>query len=148
MHHHGPVPTACGVARSLGISYRTLVRRSAAAGLPAPVLFISWSRILMAAHIARTEWRTAGCLARCIGFASARSFRDVLRRHTGLSIVDLREPCTFARLCRTFIDAHLSATDGIDGEVTTPLPSAEALSRKATAAEHSAHNPSRPAALV
>lgn len=95
------LPTATTLAVALGVSYRTLARRFMEAELPAPALVITWGRILMAAYIARVERCSSSMLAHLLEYSSPRGLRDVVQRHTLLTLAELQAPTVFDRLSRT-----------------------------------------------
>lgn len=79
------------VAIALGVHRKTLVDRLNAAHLPSPSSFISWSRLLLAAKILEDPGRTVEQVALLLDFPSGPSLRNMMKRHTGLRSLEVRE---------------------------------------------------------
>lgn len=97
------IESAATLASRLGLSYRTLVRRFAAAQLPSPGVVIAWAHILMAAHLASMERCSTDKLAQIVGYSSSRGLRDVVRSYTSMSLADLMRPTAFELLACAFV---------------------------------------------
>ena len=82
--------TVENIAHALGIARRTLVSRLASAGLPGPAALITWSRLLVVAHLLEDPARSVDQVADAVGFASGTSLRVTCKRYTGLRPLDLR----------------------------------------------------------
>lgn len=78
------------VAHALGIARRTLVNRLAAAGMPGPAALLTWSRLLVAAHLLEDPARSVDQVAEAVRFRSATALRVTCKRYTGLRPLDLR----------------------------------------------------------
>jgi AraC-like DNA-binding protein len=87
---HPAGATVDGIAHALGIARRTLVSRLATAGLPGPAALITWSRLLVVAHLLEDPARSVDQVAEAIGFPSSTSLRVTCKRYTGLRPLDLR----------------------------------------------------------
>jgi AraC-like DNA-binding protein len=85
------VATVEMLADVIGVTRRTLVNRFRAAGFPPPSVFISWSRLLIAARLLENSFVSASCVARELHFASPSQFRGMLQRYTGLTPTELRQ---------------------------------------------------------
>jgi AraC-like DNA-binding protein len=79
-----------GIAHALGIARRTLVSRLGSAGLPGAAALITWSRLLVAAHLLEDPARSVDQVADAAGFRSGASLRVTCKRYTGLRPLDLR----------------------------------------------------------
>lgn len=82
--------TVESIARELGIHRRTLVSHFAAAHLPSPSTFVSWCRILHAAHLLMDTGRSVEATALMLDFGSGTALRNMLRRYTGLTPSQVR----------------------------------------------------------
>lgn len=78
------------VARTLGVSRRTLVNRLSAAGLPQPSVFVAWGRLLVAAASLENSATTVRDVARTLGLRSNAGLHVLCRRHSCLSVRALR----------------------------------------------------------
>src|SRR4029079_12236459 len=78
------------IAHALGIARRTLVSRLASAGLPGPAALITWSRLLVVAHLLEDPARSVDQVAAAVGFPSSTSLRVTCKRYTGVRPLDLR----------------------------------------------------------
>ena len=100
------VVTAGGVARdlarTLGVSRRTLVRWVEQAQLPPPRRLLAWMRILLAAELLDDPGRTVIGVARACGYSSDPGLRRVLTRFVGASPTKLRRRGAFAAAAAAF----------------------------------------------
>jgi len=78
------------IAHALGIARRTLVSRLASAGLPGPAALITWSRLLVVAHLLEDPARSVDQVAAAVGFPSSTALRVTCKRYTGVRPLDLR----------------------------------------------------------
>lgn len=78
-------------ATALGVHRKTLSDRLNAAHLPSAGSFISWSRLLLAAKILEDPGRTVEQVALLLDFPSGPSLRNMMKRHTGLRSLEVRE---------------------------------------------------------
>jgi AraC-like DNA-binding protein len=78
------------VARTLGVSRRTLVNRLSAAGLARPSVFVAWGRLLVAAASLEDSATTVRDVARTLGLRSNAGLHVLCRRHSCLSVRALR----------------------------------------------------------
>jgi AraC-like DNA-binding protein len=89
------VPTALtpdGLASALGLPRRTLTRRLTRAGLPPPAALLCWGRLAVAAALLERTPMTVEGVAEAVGFPSAVTLRQCLRRHSRLTPSQLRSP--------------------------------------------------------
>ncbi len=78
--------TPCSVdqlARSLGISVRTLRRRCVASEVPPPKRLISLARIFHVERLAKWSGRPSGAVALALGFSDYANYRRSVRRELG-----------------------------------------------------------------
>lgn len=101
--HAATAPNVNDVAHALCCTPRTLARRFARAGLPAPDILITqlrWSRIagLLARHrLTSTE------VARISGFANTRAMRSALKRRLGTGLAQLSNTETAEQLRESLV---------------------------------------------
>lgn len=95
-------------ARALGVHRRTLVNRLRAAGLPPPREIVAWNRLLHATRLLDDPGRALDRIASDLGFASASSLYNMLRRYTGLAPSALRARGAFRHALAGYV-AALSA---------------------------------------
>lgn len=99
----GDPPTVDGTAAALGVHRKTLVNRVARAGLPAPSTLLAWARLLAAARLLEDAGRSVERVAHVLNFESPNALRNMLKRHTGLRPLEVREQgglCCVLRLFR------------------------------------------------
>ena len=72
-------------ASAVGIARRTLEKRLAKLGYPAPETLIGWCRLLLAAHLLEDQGRTFDEVALELSFPSGMALRSMLKRYTGVS---------------------------------------------------------------
>ena len=87
LDHNIQVPAA---ARALGLSERTLQRATASTLGVSPLDFITAIRVEHAAHLLRSTDLSTEAVAGRVGYANASTLRDVVRRHRGVTIRELR----------------------------------------------------------
>lgn len=98
--------SAHGLARSAGVSERTLTRHFAILGLPAPGTVLRWVRTLLTVQELRNPHRSVAQAAKQYGYSSHTSFRSTLRQLTGMSPTEARHPQGYQRALTAF-DAML-----------------------------------------
>lgn len=98
--------SAHGLARSAGVSERTLTRHFAILGLPAPGTVLRWVRTLLALQELRNPHRSVAQAAKHVGYSSHTAFRSTLRQLTGMSPTEARNPQGYQRALTAF-DAML-----------------------------------------
>jgi AraC-like DNA-binding protein len=114
-------------ATALGQNRKTLFNRLAAEHGVTPSEIAAWARLLVAARMLDAPGRTADDVALEAGFPSGTAFRNMLRRHTGLTPSALRSELGFTGLCRRFeallrgprrptVPADMAADEGPDDE--------------------------------
>ena len=84
-------PTVASLATALGLHRKTLMNRLTAAGLPAPHSLIGWCRLLLAARLLEDVGRPLEHVALSLGFPTAPSLRNMLKRYTGLQAREIRQ---------------------------------------------------------
>lgn len=84
-------PSVTSLATALGLHRKTLMNRLSGAGLPAPYALIGWCRLLLAARLLEDGGRPIERIAMTLGFPSAPSLRNMMRRYTGLQIREVRD---------------------------------------------------------
>jgi len=82
--------TISGVASLLGVNRRTLAGRCRNANLPHPSELLTICRLALAVRILERSTRTVEAVALELGFASATSLRNQLKRHFGSRATELR----------------------------------------------------------
>ena len=96
------------VAEALSIDPKTLGRRLAAAGLPAPKILIAWCRLLCVARWLEPADRTVEQAALVLGFGSGSALRNLFNRYTGLRPREVRArgglTCVLAALTCTLLE--------------------------------------------
>lgn len=78
------------VAEALGVSRRTLVNRLSAVGMPGPSVFVAWGRLLVAAQALEEPATSVRDVARTLGLRSSAGLHVLCRRHSSLSVRELR----------------------------------------------------------
>jgi AraC-like DNA-binding protein len=78
------------IARALGMSRRTLLRRLQRDRLPAPRSLIGWCRLILAARLMEDAGRTIESVALTLDFPSAASLRNMLWRYAHLRPTEIR----------------------------------------------------------
>jgi AraC-like DNA-binding protein len=73
------------LARACGLPRRTLTRRLAAAGLPAPGALVSWTRLCLAASLLEHTTMPVEHVAELAGYPSAVTLRQSFRRYAGVT---------------------------------------------------------------
>jgi AraC-like DNA-binding protein len=72
-------------AAAVGIARRTLEKRLARLGYPAPETLIGWCRLLLAAHLLEEQGRSFDDVALELSFPSGMALRSMLKRYTGVT---------------------------------------------------------------
>ena len=83
---------AHGLARSAGVSERTLARRFALLGLPAPATILRWVRVLLILRDLGHVSHSVEQAAKQYGYSSHTAFATALRQLTGMSTTEARAP--------------------------------------------------------
>lgn len=86
------------VATALGVHRKTLVERCARAGAPPPGIVIQWARVVLAAYLIRSRPGSVELTALELEFSSATALRNTIKRYSGLTPSDLRQPDGFSRV--------------------------------------------------
>ena len=90
------------VAEAVGIHRRTIANHCARAGLPVPGALIAWCRLLLAAHLLRSQLVNVQAVATQLDFPSATALRNMLKRYTGLRPADVRAGPGMQRMMEMF----------------------------------------------
>lgn len=94
--------TIAGVAAALGVTRRTLLRRCARAGLPAPQELFAWCRLLAAAAELERSGASLDRVAHELQFPSGPALRKLVRRHLGMTPTELRAEGALATVLARF----------------------------------------------
>lgn len=90
------------LARSAGVSQRTLARRFARDGLPAPGTILRWVRVLLTLRELLTSRSSVREAARHNGYSSNSAFRSTLRQLLDMSPTEARAPEGYERARAVF----------------------------------------------
>lgn len=101
------------LARELGMSQRTLLRRLVQWGLPRPAALIGWLRLLVAARLLEHSDRTVSEVAKALKYPSSAALRRAFRRGTGLSPTAVRREGGVASVVAAFVQT-LSSLPGAE----------------------------------
>lgn len=107
LEHAGDPPTVDATAAALGVNRKTLVNRVARAHLPAPSTLIAWARLLAAGRLLEDAGRSVEQVAHLLNFESPNALRNMIKRHTGLRPLEVREHGGLACVLRLFRAALL-----------------------------------------
>lgn len=77
-------------ASNIGSSRRALAKQCARAGVPGPAELITWCRLLVVTTLLSTTRQTVRAIADDLEFHSDTSLRNLLRRYTGLTSLQIR----------------------------------------------------------
>jgi len=103
VQHAASALTVDQFAGLLGMGRRRLTRRVAKLGLPSPLRLITWSRLMLAAHLLADPSRTIGGVALDLRFPSAAVFRRTLRRYAALLPSQIRARTAITIMAREFV---------------------------------------------
>jgi AraC-like DNA-binding protein len=106
LHNAGQPVSVADAAAALGVHRKTLFVRLAAAGYPPPSVLASWCRLLVASKLLEDPARPVTRVALELDFASATALRNMLRRYTGLTPVEVRARGGFEHLYHLFMSAE------------------------------------------
>lgn len=122
------VPCVRTLAARLGVGATTLASRFCRAGLPSPRQYLTWARLVWAAHLGEAPALTVAAIAHRVGASSPQGFSRSLRLHTGLSPREFRRRFTgaamLARYRETLVAPHrerLRAFDPIRADTALPF---------------------------
>lgn len=104
--------SAHALARAAGVSERTLTRRFALVGLPAPGTILRWVRVLLTLKELQHARRSVALAARQFGYSSNTAFRTTLRQLTDMSPSEAREPQGYQRALAAFRSTLRRARQG------------------------------------
>ena len=88
------VPCVRTLAARLGVGPTTLTSRFFRAGLPSPKRYLTWARLVWAAHLGEVPALTVTAIADRLDASSPHAFSRSLRLHTGLSPTEFRRQFT------------------------------------------------------
>ena len=91
LEHAGDPPSVRSAADALGLHRKTLVNRMAKAQLPPPSSLVAWARLLAAARLLEDAGRSVEQTAHLLNYESPNALRNMLKRHTGLRPLEVRE---------------------------------------------------------
>lgn len=101
------------LARTLGLSRRTLLRWTERASVPPPRRLLAWMRILQAAALLDDPGRTVLSVARACGYSSDSGLRRVTMKFLNASPTEMRGRGAFARASKGFLaDLQSYRADG------------------------------------
>jgi AraC-like DNA-binding protein len=83
---------ASTVARTIGVSRRTLSARFLRHGLPAPAMLLMRLRLLYAVHAIGEQRKPVGDAVTAANFGSPPALRAALRRHFSMSMAEAKRP--------------------------------------------------------
>jgi transcriptional regulator GlxA family with amidase domain len=78
------------LARRLGVSRRVLAKHLEHAHLPSPQRLITWTRLLVAAHLLEDPERSADNIALALHFPSGSAFRNTCQRYLRATPSEIR----------------------------------------------------------
>jgi AraC-like DNA-binding protein len=109
--------TVSAAASVLSVHRKTLVNHCAQAGFPPPGWLLAWCRLLLAGHYLGTTTWTVETIAHELGFSTGTALRNMLRRYSDFSPLDVREQGGLVIL-RTYFHRALEAyrADGTHAE--------------------------------
>ena len=108
LHNAARPVTVEDAAAALGVHRKTLFTRLAAAGYPPPSVLASWCRLLLASKLLEDPGRPIERVALDLDFSSGTALRNMLRRYTGLTPVEVRARDGFEHLYGLFVAASPS----------------------------------------
>lgn len=91
------------LAKTLGLSRRTLLRWTERASIPPPRRLLAWMRILQAAALLDDPGRTVYSVARACGYSSDSGLRRVTMKFLKISPTEMRGRGAFARASKGFL---------------------------------------------
>ena len=91
LEHAGDPPSVSSAAGALGLHRKTLVNRMTRAQLPPPSILVAWARLLAAARLLEDAGRSVEQTAHRLNYESPNALRNMLKRHTGLRPLEVRE---------------------------------------------------------
>jgi AraC-like DNA-binding protein len=102
LDHAVSMPRAEMIARSVGMSPKTLAGQLRRAGLPPVSALVMWAKALGAAYRLEKTTDSVTTIARALGFSSGSALRRLLKRCTNETPQALREPGGFGWALRCF----------------------------------------------
>lgn len=116
------------LAARLGVGPTTLTSRFFRAGLPSPRRYLTWARLVWAAHLGEAPAFTIAAIASRLDASSPHAFSRSLRLHTGLSPSEFRRRFTGATMLDRYravlVTPHrerLRAFDPVRVDASQPL---------------------------
>ena len=120
-------------ARDMGVDRKTLTNWLARAGAPRAREFLSWIRLMVAAHLMSDPGRSAEQVAHMLDFPSGTALRNMVRRYVDVTTAELQERGGTTLVLEAF-KRHLTARpfprrDGLAGSIaeSDAQPSERAL---------------------
>ena len=102
LDHASSLPRAEVIARSVGVSPRTLATQLRRAGMPPVGVLVTWSKALVAAYRLEKSTESVAVIARSLGFSSGSALRRLFKRCANESPQVLRAPGGFGWVLRCF----------------------------------------------
>lgn len=106
------------LAARLGVGQTTLASRFFRAGLPSPRRYLTWARLVWAAHLGEAPALTVSAIAHRLDASSPHGFSRSLRVHTGFSPREFRRRFTGATMLdcyrATLVRPHRDRLRGFD----------------------------------
>lgn len=102
LDHAASLPRAETIARSVGMSPKTLATQLRRAGMPPVSVLVTWSKALVAAYRLEKSTESVAVIARSLGFSSGSALRRLLKRCANESPQVLRAPGGFGWVLRCF----------------------------------------------
>lgn len=102
LDHASSQPRAEVIARSVGMSSKTLATQLRRGGMPPVSVLVTWSKALVAAYRLEKSTESVAVIARSLGFSSGSALRRLLKRCANESPQVLRAPGGFGWVLRCF----------------------------------------------
>ena len=102
LDHASNQPRADMIARSVGMSAKSLATQLRRAGMPPVSVLVTWSKALTAAYRLEKSTESVAVIARSLGFSSGSALRRLLKRCANESPQVLRSPGGFGWVLRCF----------------------------------------------
>ncbi len=102
LDHASNQPRADVIARSVGMSAKSLATQLRRAGMPPVSVLVTWSTALTAAYRLEKSTDSVAVIARSLGFSSGSALRRLLKRCANESPQVLRSPGGFGWVLRCF----------------------------------------------
>jgi AraC-like DNA-binding protein len=101
------------LARTLGVSRRTLSQRLAHDDFPAPRVLLTWGRLLVAARLLEDERRSADAIALTLHFPSGSALRNACQRYLQATPSEIRARGGATYVLRVFLRRRASDSTAV-----------------------------------